>query len=250
MKRVIKWHRYLGLVLGIFVVNLAITGMLLNHTDDLKLVDRAVVNPLLLRHYGIPTPRVLSAFRHDQHHLLDTTDGVYLDARPLPIAAPLVGLVAHEQLLLVANEQSLFLLSEEGELIDALQAPETIQRLGVSANLVVLETSTQALYTLNDDFTALLPLASSAGIRWSQREELQAAEQEKQLATLPRAGIPLERVIQDLHSGRIFGRAGQWLFDAVAILMITLVLSGLGLWLWRQLRLRQSRRRAKASARV
>ena len=43
-------------------------------------------------------------------------------------------------------------------------------------------------------------------------------------------GLPLERVLLDLHSGRIFGEAGVWLVDAAALLF--LLLAGSGLWLW------------------
>jgi uncharacterized iron-regulated membrane protein len=50
-------------------------------------------------------------------------------------------------------------------------------------------------------------------------------------------GLSLERVLLDLHSGRILGEAGVWLVDAAALLF--LLLAGSGVWLW-------GRRRASA----
>ena len=42
--------------------------------------------------------------------------------------------------------------------------------------------------------------------------------------------LTLERLMVDLHSGRLFGLGGTWLMDIVAALMVVLAVSGL--WLW------------------
>jgi uncharacterized iron-regulated membrane protein len=43
-------------------------------------------------------------------------------------------------------------------------------------------------------------------------------------------GLPLERVLLDVHSGRILGAWGVYLVDAAAVLFLGLVLTGL--WMW------------------
>ena len=45
-------------------------------------------------------------------------------------------------------------------------------------------------------------------------------------------GLPLERVLLDLHSGRILGKWGVWLIDVVAILLFVLAITGS--WMWFQ----------------
>ena len=40
-------------------------------------------------------------------------------------------------------------------------------------------------------------------------------------------GLPLIRVLSDLHSGRIFGRYGTWLMDASAVILLLLVATGI-----------------------
>ncbi len=50
-------------------------------------------------------------------------------------------------------------------------------------------------------------------------------------------GLPLERIILDLHSGRMFGTFGEYVMDIVALLFIFLALSGGWMWcrhMWRQ----------------
>ena len=43
---------------------------------------------------------------------------------------------------------------------------------------------------------------------------------------LPSARISMERWLLDAHSGRLFGRWGVWIVDALALLLCVLVFSG------------------------
>lgn len=43
-------------------------------------------------------------------------------------------------------------------------------------------------------------------------------------------GLPAERIILDLHSGRLLGKYGIYIMDGAAILLI--FLAGSGVWLW------------------
>ncbi len=45
--------------------------------------------------------------------------------------------------------------------------------------------------------------------------------------------LTLERVLLDLHSGRIASRFGVWFMDGIALVLISLVISGLWIWLRR-----------------
>ena len=47
------WHRRIGLVAIVLVIILAITGIMLNHTEELKLDENYVESSLLLGWYGL-----------------------------------------------------------------------------------------------------------------------------------------------------------------------------------------------------
>jgi len=66
--------------------------------------------------------------------------------------------------------------------------------------------------------------------------ELEAAARAAYAATM----LPWERVLLDLHSGRIFGRFGPWVMDLAALLLVFLAATGPWLW-WRQRRKRRAR---------
>jgi uncharacterized iron-regulated membrane protein len=50
------------------------------------------------------------------------------------------------------------------------------------------------------------------------------------MQTYRRGGLPLERVILDLHSGRIVGDWGVYVVDGAALLFLALVITGM----WRR----------------
>ena len=245
MKHVIKWHRYFGIVIGLFVVVLAITGILLNHSDELELSRRHTSNPLLMKLYGIPQPRLASVFKTADHRLLVGGESVVLDGKATAIEPPARGLVEANGILLVASGSGIILRSLEGELIDTIAAPTTVAAIGV-ANGKVFAKAGNTLLQMDDDMTALAAAPSRVreDIAWSRSEQLSSDELASLSRALPRPGLPVERVILDLHSGRLFGYAGVILFDLVAVAMLGLVGSGLWVWLWRRGR-RTSRKRRR-----
>jgi hypothetical protein len=52
----------LGLTTVLFLILLSITGILLNHTEELKLAKRYVQSEWILNLYGIKTPSISAAF--------------------------------------------------------------------------------------------------------------------------------------------------------------------------------------------
>lgn len=80
---------------------------------------------------------------------------------------------------------------------------------------------------------------SAMNIRWALPATLDKTSRQQLDNAWRGNGLPLERIMLDLHSGRILGQWGVYLMDAAAILF--LLLSASGVWLW-------ARRRASARA--
>ncbi|MDX1696691.1 MAG: hypothetical protein R3308_00300, partial [Thiohalobacterales bacterium] len=57
------WHRWIGLTAAAFVIVLALTGLVLNHTTELALDSRHVQSTALLDWYGITAPDDIAVFR-------------------------------------------------------------------------------------------------------------------------------------------------------------------------------------------
>lgn len=246
LRSIYVWHRYVGLLAAPWVVVLAVTGILLNHTAGLRLDQRYVASPPLLHWYGIAGTQPTTGFRVGDQWLTQIEDRLYLDGRALPGQwPPLIGALRQPDYLALATSQHLTLISPTGE---------TIERLGRAAGIPA------DLQALGQSADGHLALATAAGrfvadpelLHWTRRPDSRIHW------TLPTADLPAtlldrvhdahrghilstERVILDLHSGRLFGRWGPYVMDAAAMLMLMLGFSGAWIWLQQQYKRAQHR---------
>ena len=240
-----RWHRRLGVFAAFFVLVLALSGILLNHTSELGL-DRSFVNSFgLSRLYGDHSA-AMRGYQLGDHWLFQTADGrVYLDAREVaPCNGALVGAVLSNGLFIAACDEELLLITESGQLLESVSAstglPAPLQGLGLVENTVVLRVSES--WRLADlelmDFDeyaeggALVQQVAAGLLPETVRQQVPALGQ----------WLTWERVLLDLHSGRVLGRAGVWLVDIIGVFLASLAMSGLAMW-W----LHRMRRRRLAS---
>jgi len=238
------WHRYLGLAAALLVIVLSVTGLLLNHTAEIGLDSIPVSSAALLDWYGVHAPEHVTAYRAGALTLAEAGGKVYLGQRPLPNAeGPLRGAVEFQDLVVVASGGQLLLLTQTGDLVEKLDTaggvPAGIMAIGTTGSGELAIRTAQHDYLTNGNF-ADWTMPGTVNAQWATAATL--TEQQRQ--SLERAyrgnGLSLERVLLDIHSGRIFGHAGVYLVDAAAILFVLLATSGI--WLW-------SKRLASARAR-
>ena len=242
------WHRHLGLAAALLVLVLAISGVLLNHGHALGLDRRPVASAWLLDWYGIPAPRPGPAFALAQGHALQLGETLYLDTRPLPGRhGPLRGALSLPRFTVLATDRALLLLEPDGALVERLEGPALppgeILRLGLDAQgAVVLETR-RGRYAADADFIAWRPVRAAA--RWSRPLDVPPPTARRLALEARGRALSQERVLLDLHSGRILGPWGPYLMDAAAVLLVLLALSGPLLWLKARLKQRAHRRAAR-----
>ncbi len=228
-----RWHRRLGVLAALFVILLAFTGFALNHAAALQL-DRLVIrSPQILRWYGIELPDQIAGIAVGDQWVSRVAEGLFLDQRQVATCrSELIGAVVVEEQLAVACQRELLLFTREGLLIDRIdptyRLPVPVDALGQAAEGLVLRARGQVLRVLPEapEFLAL----ESETVRWSQ---LQPLPPPLVAALAPFAAgdeLTLERLVLDLHSGRLLGVRGVWLMDAVAVAMVVLALTGLVAW--------------------
>ncbi|MDT8283084.1 MAG: PepSY domain-containing protein [Gammaproteobacteria bacterium] len=231
------WHRRIGLLALTLVIILAITGILLNHTERFKLDETYVDNHLLLSWYDIEPDDDPVSYRidnnKDQHIISAWQHQLFFDNVAITHLEQTVhGVIGAEQFIVIALDKAIILLSYEGELIERISTSlsfSSIQRLGMKYKRPVIETS-EPLYYMADEHILDWDVISNEGIDWAETYVLNDLEKEKLLIAYRGNGLKLERIILDLHSGRIFGHYGIYLMDAAAIALLWLSFSGL--WVW------------------
>ena len=237
------WHRYIGLSAALFVVVLSATGLALNHTESLHMDSTPVQSELLLDWYGIHAPDNLGSYSTDSVLITEVNERVFRDSEILAdVPVPLVGAIDYQDLIIIASLDRLTLLNRDGELIESIGSaagvPAGMKAIGITTDGAIAIKAAHGYYLTDENL-----------LEWSETDTVEAtwstqSDTPPELAQVIQAsyrgnGLPLERVVLDLHSGRLLGDAGVLLVDAAAILFMLLAISGV--WLW-------SRRRASARA--
>ena len=244
------WHRYIGIAAAVFVIVLTVTGLLLNHTDELQLDSDYIQSDLLLDWYGINAPGELTGFTSGPVSITAVNDQVFWGNEKLShVSVPLAGLLVYRDLVVIAAGGGLSLYTTGGELIEKLDhvagVPADILAIGITAQELLAVKTAQGIY-LTDDSMLEWQRAARPKVVWSEATPV-PPELKGVLETAYRgSGLPVERVLLDLHSGRILGRAGVYLVDAAAILFLLLAMSGVWLWARRRASVKTHRHKIKS----
>lgn len=228
-----RLHRILGVATAVFLLWMAASGILINHSDALGLATRHVSSPALLDWYGLRGPERISSFRVGSGWLSFTGTNAYFDGEEITTLAGGRGAVRTESMLVAAGNRELLLLDHEARLLERVPwlHGETIDGLGTSDGRVVARTGEQT-WVADEQLLVWRELETpSAPVQWSLPETAPMQVKER-LAQSYRGGVlSLQRVLLDIHSGRIFGEAGIWVYDLLGLATIVIAMSGLLLWL-------------------
>lgn len=225
------WHRYAGLVAALLAAWLAITGIVLNHTDDLRLANNFVEQQWLLDAYNLHAPQQISGERIAGHWLAQGNDRVYLDGRFIA-QGEVVGSAPTEFGFVVALRDRLQLHTTAAVLIEEIPFTATSTALtGISRQPDgVLLIAGQEQFLADSDFLVF------------ERVEPRTLEAKQPLQALPEPlarmiaqdvlhhALSWERVMLDLHAGRLFGTMGKWIADVAGVLLLLLAITGVIIW--------------------
>ena len=230
------WHRYVGITAALFVIVLALTGLVLNFNDRLQLDQTHLNNSWLLDHYNIGKFPVTS-FRAGSNIVSQASEYIYLNGEyKLHLLQEIVGTIELNKELLIASEASLLLINIDGEIIEEIGTysglPEKPLGISITAEGYPVVRGINTYWKGSKELSAWQPLRGPHP-KWSAPittpENLNSKIQEHARGH----EINLERVFLDLHSGRLLGRWGQHIMSAAAVLMLVLAITGTVMW-WRK----------------
>lgn len=191
------WHRRLGLAAATVLVLLVVSGLLLNHGHRLGLDRIYVQSAWLLDWYGIQPPGEPRGVTLGAHWLSELDGRIYFDARELPgVRGELHGAVQFGDGIAAMVGDETWLLTPAGDVVE---------RLGKSHDV-------------------------PAQTGWGRPVALPATLHAELVRQYRGRGLSVERLLLDLHAGRVLGTFGVWLVDLTAIACLGLAVTGL--WLW------------------
>ena len=233
MPALIVWHRRLGLVTAVVVLLLSITGILLNHAHRFGLDQVPVTAKWLLRWYGFPPVEKPLTYRVGDDWVSWMGSRLYVGDKPVMRmnTAPVGAVATADEMLSVAFADMLLVVSPTGELVERMGAeslPGQLERIGITDRGMLVLATARGSFTADAHFIAWQPVSTKP--KWSRSQEAPAALVER-LSTAERGhGLSVERLLQDLHSGRIVGSWGPRLMDAAAIVFVILAITGINSW--------------------
>ncbi len=247
-----KVHYRFGIVSALFVLLMAITGITINHTDSLDLNQRYVQSEWLLDWYNIAPKSNVITFHNNNIYATQIDKRLFLS---LPkqtgkeiahIASTLKGIVAYGNLIVVATSSEILLLTKQGQLVERITSQSNQWNELMSIGLVRINDkdkisikTTTGIFHADSELSEWKPVSVGTQTSWTTRAALPAASIKQLLQLYRGKGLTVERVLLDVHTGRILGSWGVYVMDAAAIIFIFLAITGVTIWIRRRKKLRQ-----------
>lgn len=244
-KHLSKWHRRFGIFAAFIAIYLSLTGLLLNHSQDLGLNHTPVRLPLLLKFYGVKAPEGMRVVAGN-HNIDKISNTLFIDGKTLgQHDAPLIAAVAFSGRIYIALADSILMLTEEAELVETITLsnglPGKINKLALvtastgqgndslesqeSKKLLIMTNA--GLFQSDAELLEWIHLESATEARWAEHKITPDDVIKGLQDELPDYGPSWERFLQDLHSGRFFKLPGTLLVDLAAVLLLLLSFSGI-----------------------
>lgn len=235
-RRVLVWHRRVGLVVSALVLVVVVTGLPLNHVDRLGLDRNVVANATLLDWYGMEPHGPPISYGVGNNWLTWLQGSLYLNNRHLAERATVIkGAVAVENFIVVAAPQALLVFSNDGSLVEKLSGagiPGPVEAIGLAEDGRVMLRTPEGRFSAVGDFLDWAP--SVMPVDWVRPAPLPPELEAAIRKSYRGGGLPWSRLLLDIHTGRILGAWGPYLIDAAALALLILVGTGIYNWLGRE----------------
>ncbi|WP_076416658.1 PepSY-associated TM helix domain-containing protein [Shewanella sp. UCD-KL12] len=244
-KQLRPWHRRLGIFCAIFIILMATSGVVINHSNQLTVDTASVEQKWLLDYYGIKPPANISIYQTTPNNIASSDNLIWINQQlAVEGDSDIKGIVSVGNMFVAVDSNQLYILSKDGELMEkqdtSMGLPRGIEAIGVESRAIEATESrgqiwlkAQGGYFMADDdlieWTQAMPFAP---IPWAAPITTeQASKSSQDISLMARSShLTWERVLLDVHSGRFFGSLGPWFMDLVALSLIVMAISGIYLW--------------------
>jgi len=232
IKKILSFHLYVGLGISLLLIHLSITGIFLNHTDDLRLDKTYISSAWILNLYGLNVPKPSKIFTLQQDSFSQFDTEVFLNNKPIFLFdSELMGVIKDHENFIIAAQDELFIVSQSGELMGNQKILSfTIKSIGKYKEKIVIKDEQLNKWvgkSISDKWTPIF----KDNIDWSEPGIMTPLNKKDIKQYFVGNGISLEQIILDFHSGAIFKKEGKIFFDLVSLLLIFLSVSGIWVWL-------------------
>jgi hypothetical protein len=230
-----RLHRSFGAIAAVFILFMVLSGLMINHSNSLGLDQRQVSQTTLLDWYGLGKPENIRNYEVGNDWLSFAGSQLYLNGNPITAISNGVGAVFNGEILVAAGNDEILLLDHDGHTIERQpwesSANGPIESIGLlPQGVIALKTGTHLWVSDTQLLNWQLAEGNMPPPLWSSAEVAPGTLEETITRHYRGDGPSLERLLLDLHSGRIFGTIGALIYDLLALAIGFLAISGLLLW--------------------
>jgi hypothetical protein len=223
-----RLHRTTGIATGLILLYLIGTGLPLQLSGPLDLGSRYVSSRAILDWYGIGAPET-----GWQSNDVSYVGGfVFNGQRPIAEADAFQGAVVVDGLVAVAAGAVVLLFSPQTDGVETVSLTAPAYRIGRYGDRVIIDTGSSLRALHPDTLELVADDANPDTVQWAHLGTLTGTALAPYGDAVRARILTLERLLQDLHSGRAFGAAGEWLVSLASLALVALALSGFWIW-WR-----------------
>jgi len=210
--------------------------MILNHTVDLDLSKSHTSAPWIQKRYGMNLEGDPEAYGLGGKAYAASWDGrIFHRSAIIDDSAPLVGAVPLRDGTAVVTASTVHYYGLDGELIETMGAatlPATpISRAGRTRDLTLVFETPSGTFTSDENLLSFATSPEDQETDWSIIVTPSESDRKTWKTAFSGDGVPLDRVILDIHSGRFFGTIGKWIYDITVIGVLILSATGFVLFL-------------------
>lgn len=225
-------HRWLGVIVMLPLIVASITGVVLNHTVDLGLSEKRVTHGAVLKRYGYELAGEPRAFGFGDVVRAGAWDGhIFFGKNSFLSGAGLIGVVPLRDGTAVVVANAVHYFGLDGELIETLDETSlpgaAFGRAGRDGDLRLVLDDGEQLWRADSDLLEFSEFAAGVeNVQFSLEVKPTDADRENWRAVFVGEGLPLDRVILDIHSGKFFGPLGKWVWDVIVVGILVLSVTG------------------------
>ena len=227
------WHRRIGLCSFLMILWLALSGLIINHSNDFSLNQSKINWPWLNKLYGLEfSPESIRAHQVEGIYYFCYEGELYRDAKAIEHCAEVLqGGLRFKDRDVLLTEHGLLVLNAQGQVIDqipfSLLGHNFSELFLLEDQLVLAEgTSAWSIDLISLEVKALELNRAELELR-PRQENAGLILPESIYSQLSFPGVSLEQLLLDAHSGRLLGTFGVLLVDFFALAFMVLAISGL-----------------------
>ena len=226
-------HKYVGFIFSIFILILTLTGIMLLYPEPFKLNDTYVSNSFILKKYNMLSIEDVKKLGRSTEEIILIDKSLYYKNTFIEKFEQDVNNAFQNKkkdYLIIFLEKKIyffFLNNTKGnvEVMDIKERSldEEILRIGEDANKnLVLETRSNLYSILN---TEVIKKNKKTEVNWIKNSNPNVEKAEAYLEIHQGKGVPLHRIITEMHNGKIMGSFLSYIFFLTSISLLFLIVS-------------------------